>query len=171
MVGLVFPTLEMERDALAYRQEFFNYGEEWIHGSAGLSRAESYPTWIEKINDDLTRDDGEHIPGAVYFAVDEGFIVGMIAVRYKLNDYLLKFGGHIGYGVRPSQRRKGYASQMLELALEKCRALGIGRVLITCDDDNIGSARTAEKNGGVLENKVEEEGKITRRYWIEIKNG
>lgn len=171
MIELVFPTFDMEREALAYRQEFFDCGEGWIHGSAGFSRAENYAEWIEKINADITRDDGEHVSGTVYFAVDEGCIVGMIAIRHRLNDYLLRFGGHIGYGVRPSQRRKGYAARMLALALEKCRELGIGRALVTCDDDNVGSARTIEKNGGVLENKVEEEGKLIRRYWITVING
>lgn len=145
MIELVFPTLGMEREALDYRQEHIDCGERWIHGSGGLIRAESYAAWIEKINADLTCDDGEHVSATTYFAMDGGRIVGTIQVRHSLNDYLLRFGGHIGYGVRPSERRKGYAAQMLSLALEKCRELGIGRVLVTCHDENIGSARTIEK--------------------------
>lgn len=90
----------------------------------------------------------------------------MIDIRHRLNEYLLQFGGNIGYSVRPSQRRKGYATEMLALALEECRKLGIDRALVTCDKTNIGSAKTIQKNGGVLENEVLEGDRITQRYWI-----
>ena len=94
-------------------------------------------------------------------------IVGTINIRYKLNDYLLRIGGHIGYGIRPSERCKGYATKMLALALEKCRELGIDKALVTCDKDNLGSAKTIINNGGVLENEyTESDGNIVQRYWI-----
>ena len=92
----------------------------------------------------------------------------MIDIRHRLNEYLLQFGGNIGYSVRPSQRRKGYATEMLALALEECRKLGIDRALVTCDKTNIGSAKTIQKNGGVLENEVLEGDRITQRYWIAL---
>jgi len=82
---------------------------------------------------------------------------------------LLNSYGHIGYGVRPSERRKGYATQMLALALEKCRTLNIEKVLVSCDKDNIGSAKTIMKNGGTLFNEyTEDDGNITQQYWITL---
>ena len=92
----------------------------------------------------------------------------MIDIRHRLNEYLLQFGGNIGYSVRPSQRRKGYATEMLALALEECRKLGLDRALVTCDKTNIGSAKTIQKNGGILENEVLEGDRITQRYWIAL---
>ncbi len=91
-------------------------------------------------------------------------VVGFIAVRHSLNDFLLDQGGHIGYSVRPSRRREGHASRALGLALVRAAELGLDRVLVTCDDDNVGSARTIESQGGVLEDIRG----VKRRYWIEL---
>lgn len=85
-----------------------------------------------------------------------------------MNEYLLSYGGHIGYSVRRSERKKGYATEMLKLALKECEGLGITKVLLTCDKDNIASAKTIIKNEGILENEVQEEGGITQRYWINL---
>ncbi len=90
-------------------------------------------------------------------------------IRHFLNDYLEKFGGHIGYSVRKSERQKRYAKKMLELALEKCKELNINRVLLTCSKDNIPSMKTILSQGGVLENEVLEGERITCRYWIDLK--
>ncbi len=95
-------------------------------------------------------------------------IVGMIDLRHRLNDFLAECGGHIGYSVRPDERRKGYAKRMLALVLEEARGRGISRVLITCDDDNVASARTIEANGGVFERTACLDGEVLRRYWIEL---
>lgn len=164
---LVFPTPDMERKALDYRQEHFDCGEHEIHGDGGLDHAADFGEWIRKINGDLTRHDDTHVPSTAYFAVAAGEIVGTIQIRHCLNDFLLGYGGHIGFGVRPSRRRKGFASEMLRLALLKCRGLGIEKALVTCDKDNAGSARTILKNGGVLENEIpREDGNVLQRYWI-----
>jgi predicted acetyltransferase len=95
-------------------------------------------------------------------------LVGAVNIRHCLNDKLLAYWGHIGYGVRPDERRKGYASQALREALGVCRELGIDRALLSCNKDNIGSAKVILKNGGELENEVELEGRILQRYWIDI---
>jgi predicted acetyltransferase len=164
---LVFPTTGMEREALDYRREHFDCGEREIHGDGGLDHAESYLEWIDKINADLTRQEDTYVPATTFFAVAGDKIVGTIQIRHCLNDYLLGYGGHIGYGVRPSRRRLGYATEMLRLALAKCRELGIERALVTCDNDNIGSMRVILKNGGVLENEVSQKDDILlQRYWI-----
>ena len=90
-------------------------------------------------------------------------------IRHYLNEALLKEGGHIGDGIRPSERRKGYATEMIRLALIECRKLGIDRVLMTCEKNNIGSAKSILKNGGVLENEfVNSEGCVEQRYWIRV---
>lgn len=168
-LALVFPTPEMESEALAYRGEFRAAGETVIYGGAGLDRLDSYGDWLAKVNSDLTRDGGGFVPATTYFAVIGSRIVGTISIRHKLTDKLLEYGGHIGYAVRPSARRKGHATKMLALALEKCRELSIGNALVTCDKQNVGSARAIIKNGGVLEDeRPREDGGITQRYWITI---
>ncbi len=108
-----------------------------------------------------------YVPATLYFLVDDnGRIFGASHLRHELNDDLIQYGGHIGYGVRPSERRKGYSTMMLGMMLDVLRAKGYDKVLITCDDDNFGSILTIEKNGGVLENKVPNHQGIGRRYWI-----
>lgn len=110
------------------------------------------------------------VPDTTLFCLDKdrNIFVGAVNIRHYLNDGLLRTGGHIGDGIRPSERRKGYATAMIALALEECRRLGIRRVLMCCDRDNIGSAKSIIRNGGVLENEVEEDGHITQRYWIQL---
>ena len=96
-------------------------------------------------------------------------IVGRVSIRYELNEYLAHAGGHIGYGVRPRYRRRGYASAILEQAVERARAEGVGRVLVVCDDDNAGSATVIERGGGRLESVVTPDDGTPpfRRYWID----
>lgn len=94
---------------------------------------------------------------------DDGEFVGYLALRHELNDWLLEEGGHIGYSVRPSRRREGHASRALALAVRRAAELGLDRVLLTCDEDNDGSRRTIERNGGVYEDTR----KGKRRYWID----
>ena len=110
------------------------------------------------------------VPSYDYFAVDDDKFIGVIHIRSRLTEHLLKYGGHIGYGINPKYWKKGYGTKALELALIKARELGIEDVLITCDDDNIGSYKIIESNNGVLENKLNNEDAgekfLTRRYWI-----
>jgi len=97
-------------------------------------------------------------------------IIGRVSIRHVLNDYLSSVGGHVGYGVIPSERRKGYGSKILNLALPVAASLGISRLLLTCDDDNPGSIKVIENNGGVFENLIQDTNsmKMKRRYWIEL---
>ena len=113
------------------------------------------------------------VPDSVFFLLDtdRGRLLGAVDIRHYLNDQLLKEGGHIGDGIRPSERRKGYATEMIRLALIECGKLGIDRVLMTCDKDNIGSAKSIINNGGILENEfVNSDGAIEQRYWIDIRD-
>lgn len=113
---------------------------------------------------------GNNVPDSTYFCLDteRDIFVGAVNIRHYLNDKLLFSGGHIGDGIRPSERRKGLGTKMIALALDECRKLGIHDVLMCCDKSNIASARTIEKNGGVLENEVSEDGVPVLRYWIKV---
>lgn len=111
-----------------------------------------------------------HVPDSTYFCLDEerDMIVGAVNIRHFLNESLLLNGGHIGDGVRPSERRKGIATEMIRLALEECKKLNITPVLMVCDKENIGSAKSIIHNGGILENEIEIDGVIEQRYWIHL---
>ena len=113
---------------------------------------------------------GGLVPDSTFFCLDEerNIFVGAVNIRHDLNEYLLRSGGHIGDGVRPSERRKGIATAMIALALEECRTLGNNRVLMVCDKANVGSARSIQKNGGVLENEILDDGVWEQRYWIDL---
>ena len=122
-------------------------------------------------NRDQSKLPAYYVPSYDYFAVDDDKFIGVINIRIRLTDNLLKYGGHIGYGVNPKYWKMGYGKEMLKLALQDFKDLIEGdKILITCDDDNIGSYKIIESNGGVLENKIENEyaGEkfLTRRYWI-----
>lgn len=168
---LVFPSLKHEKEAKAYVLEFKNNNEKDIPGAGNLQKLD-YNEWLVKVNNDLSKEKLEkgRVPAIQYFGMIDDRIIGTIQIRCELNEYLLNFGGHIGYSIRPSERRKGYADEMLKLALEKCKEIGIFKVLITCNKNNIGSAKTIIKNGGILENEVinQSENEITARYWISL---
>lgn len=111
------------------------------------------------------------VPDSTFFLIDEerNRLLGAVNIRHYLNEGLLLHGGHIGDGIRPSERRKGYATEMIRLALIECKKLGIDKVLMICDKDNIGSRKSIINNGGILENEiVDEDGNIEQRYWINL---
>ncbi|MCW8929406.1 MAG: GNAT family N-acetyltransferase [Gammaproteobacteria bacterium] len=111
------------------------------------------------------------VPNTFLVGVVDGQIVGRLSLRHRLNNFLEKIGGHIGYGVIQSCRQQGNATEMLKQALPICLSLGIGKVLITCDIDNLGSQKVIEKCGGIFENVTNDSQlKVQkRRYWIDIK--
>ena len=108
------------------------------------------------------------VPDSTFFCLDEerNIFVGAVNIRHYLSESLLLNGGHIGDGVLPSERRKGVATRMIALALEECKKLGIGDILMVCDKENIGSAKSIINNGGELENEVVVNGVVEQRYWI-----
>ena len=110
------------------------------------------------------------VPDSTFFCLDEerNIMVGAVNIRHQLNESLLLNGGHIGDGVRPSERRKGIATKMIELALKECEQLGIDKVLMVCNKENIGSAKSIINNGGILENEVVVDGVVEQRYWITL---
>ncbi len=156
---LIEPTAEYCQQIQAYRKEFLDSGDS-MDGTAGLRRMEDPEKWIElsSLYKDPDNVPEGLVPATQYIFVreEDNKIVGMLQIRHVLNGYLEKYGGHIGYSVAPSERRKGYASQMLKTALPACRELGIDKVLITCNDGNVGSRKTILANGGVYESTVYE---------------
>ncbi|WP_423219421.1 GNAT family N-acetyltransferase [Clostridium sulfidigenes] len=171
MFKLVKPTLSMEKEYVDYITEWEATEEKIVPNAAkrdSMSFKELVNKW-EEYESERMYEKGL-VPSSMYFLMDEDKkIYGAIDIRHELNDYLLRYGGHIGYGIRPSQRRKGYASQMLTLALPIVKELGISKALITCDKNNTGSAKTIMNNGGILENEVINGDEITQRYWIELR--
>lgn len=163
---------------LSYADEIIKYKEEslaespLINGSAGLDRFSSIEIWLEELKKRSCEDTVPKglVPSSTYLGVREkdNYIVGMIDIRHYLNEYLTEAGGHIGYGVRKTERNKGYSKQMLKLALEKCKELKIKRVLITCDEDNIASEKVILSANAKLEDIRNVNGENKKRFWIEL---
>ena len=163
---------------LSYADEIIKYKEESlaespiINGSAGLDRFSSIEDWLEELNKRSCEDTVPKglVPSSTYLGIREkdNYIVGMIDIRHYLNEYLTQAGGHIGYGVRKTERNKGYAKQMLKLALEKCKELKIKKVLITCDEDNIASEKVILSANAKLEDIRNVDGENKKRFWIDL---
>ena len=163
---------------LSYADEIIKYKEESlvespiINGSAGLDRFSSIEIWLEELKKRSCEDTVPKglVPSSTYLAVREkdNYIVGMIDIRHYLNEYLTQVGGNIGYGVRKTERNKGYAKQMLKLALEKCKELKIKKVLITCDEDNIASEKVILSANAKLEDIRNVDGENKTRFWIDL---
>ena len=170
---LVKPSSEYANQIIEYRQEFLNAGDS-MDGTGSLRRFENPEEYIKTCAE---YEDAQTVPTHLVPATQFLFIrksdnklVEMIQVRHCFNDYLKKYAGHIGYSVRPSERRKGYAKEMLRITLPFCREIGLNKVLITCTDGNIGSEKTILANGGVYESTVHEpnENKNLKRFWINL---
>lgn len=172
-IQLVLPSEEYLDQVWAYRQEFLDAGSS-MDGCGPLRFNESAQQWLDdtrRYMDPATVPEGK-VQATQFLAVREsdGKVVGMIQVRHYFNEYLEKYAGNIGYFVRPSERRKGYATEMLRLALPFCKGLGLDRVLITCETGNEGSRHTILKNGGVYESTVQEpdRDRALERYWVTV---
>ena len=163
---------------LSYADEIIKYKEESlaespiINGSAGLDRFSSIEIWFEELKKRSCENTVPKglVPSSTYLAVREkdNYIVGMIDIRHYLNEYLTQVGGNIGYGVRKTERNKGYAKQMLKLALEKCKELKIKKVLITCDEDNIASEKVILSANAKFEDIRNVDGENKKRFWIDL---
>lgn len=169
---LVFPTKQMQKEIEEYVQEFYDNGST-INGIGGYTKINDFDKWLDEVNKDLSKEtvSQERVSATLYFTKrkSDNKIVGNVQIRHKLNEKLLQCGGHIGDSIRPSERRKGYATEQIRLALLKCKNLGIDRVLMDCDKNNIGSAKAIKNNGGVLDNEIYVENELIQRYWISLK--
>ncbi len=150
-IRLVKPTLELKDQALAYRQEHFDFGEQIINGSELFDQIASYKEWFEKVtaNASTKTVDPNWVLTDTFFAVraSDHKIVGIADLRYQLNDFLKDFG-NCGYSVRPSERRKGYATEILRQICLAAKKHGLKQLQLSVETDNAASIRAIEKNGG-----------------------
>lgn len=172
----VFPNADYKDKAEDFISEFYAYGSQ-INGSGGLDRylqESTYEKWLEKVmaDIDIANIAKGRVPAFTYFYVRESDnkIVGMINIRLALNDFLRNEGGHIGYCIRPTERKKHYATNMLNEALMFCETIGLNNLIITCDKSNTGSAKTIRNCGGILDAEFYSDtfGEVIQRYVIEI---
>ena len=170
---LIKPDISYEKDILSFRKEMLD-AHSSLDGTGALKRVDNIAEWLDLNHRAENKDTlpahlvtGEQF---VYVRETDNKIVGMIQFRHYFNDYLEKYGGHIGYSVRPDERRKGYATGMLSACLQICRAYGLVSVLISCKQGNEGSKRTILANGGIYESTVfcEPDGVYLERYWIHL---
>lgn len=167
---IVRPSSEMKEAIWEYRQEYFDSGETHINGSCGIAQADNFDEWLEFVLS-IEKDKLRHnVHASTFFSVrkTDDRIIGSIQLRHSLTPELEKHGGHIGYGIRPSERRKGYGKQQLLLVLDEARNLKLPRVMITCDEDNTASKKTAISCGGILAGEHIYEGKAHQIYWIDL---
>lgn len=170
MIKLVRPTIDMKESALNYKKEHFDNNEMIINGSELLDKMDSYEEWLKSVTDNTSEDtvNPDWVVTDTFFAVDElGEIVGIIDLRHTLNEFLKDFG-NCGYSVRPSRRRKGYATEMLRQVIEVAKRAGLQELHFSVEKDNAPSIKTIIKNGGVYERSFEFQGEQADIYKIEL---
>ena len=159
-------------EIMQFRQKFLSVGECSINGSRGLHNYDNYEDWLWLVKECEKPDNTLlGVQASTSFAVrNDGTVVGCIELRHTLNEALTVIGGHIGFSVVPTERRKGYATKMLRKMLAEAKKTGLTKVLLTCDIDNIGSYKTVEACGGVKEQEEPFvlDGEPYYKYWIEL---
>jgi predicted acetyltransferase len=171
-IKLIKPTLEYAKDIMEYRKEFLDLGDS-LDGCGSLRACSTAMEWISDLimleNVDTCPKDKVCSDTYLGVRVSDNAIVGIIDFRHHIDHPILGvWGGHIGYSVRPKERKKGYATEMLKQVLVKCREKALDKALITCDSDNIGSKKTITANGGIYEKTVQVDGVKKERYWIDL---
>ena len=167
------PTAEYAEQILECKKEYLAEGSS-MDGCGPLRRTEDPMEYIQKcaLEEDPKTCPAPLVPATQLMLIRKADdrVLGFLQVRHEFNEYLSKFGGHIGYSVRPSERRRGYAKEMLRMALPYCREIGLDQVLITCMDGNVGSEKTILANGGVYESTVHEplDRVDLKRFWITL---
>jgi predicted acetyltransferase len=158
-------TLADEAQALKGHSELAIDNYEYL---LGYSEDMPWSDYLEILKNESTGQNLKegHVPETFLIAENEGNLVGRASIRHELNDFMFRVRGHIGYQVRPSYRRQGFATEILKQSLTFINELGVKEVLVTCDDDNVGSIKVIESQGGILENTVAFERILKRRYWI-----
>lgn len=171
-VKLIEATIDYEKELIEYIREFQETGET-IHGGADIQYKKNIEEWLQANENNKREETVEKnlMPASSFILIRENDkkLLGLLNIRHKLNDFLYRRGGHIGYSIKTTEREKGYGYEILRLALAEAKKLGLDRVLVTCDENNMASRKIIEKNKGVLENIVSIGEEELRRYWIEVK--
>jgi len=175
-IKLIEPSLEYADDIWAFRAEILEKdadNEDRFAGCMSLDSSGSAEEWIHicqlRKSKDTCREVGTEVPSNMYLAIrqSDNRLVGIIDLRHHINHPILgTWGGHCGYSVRPSERGKGYAKEMLRLNIQNAKALGIEKMLVTCDADNLASEKTIIGNGGIFESTIDVDGTEMKRYWV-----
>lgn len=167
---LIFPDISHKEAYIDIISEW-KQSDEFKNGHISpwaLFRGNSFEEFLQIAQDDLW-EKNQWVPATLFFLMELERILGAIQIRHSIDlPHLMEFGGHISYGIRPSERRKWYAREMLRLGLIETKKLWIERVLLWCSDDNPGSYKTIEANGGVFDRYTEFQWEKARRYWIEM---
>lgn len=153
-----------------YISEWYDNNDKIVPWSTDVRHHGGFNSMLEMQNEAITPPkNSDFVRAKTFVLIDRGIIVGAANIRYQLNDWLQKVGGHVGYGVRRSERGKGYATTILKYALEELRNDFVEYALITCDEDNFGSAKVIERNGGKEDKPyISESQNVTKRYWIKL---
>ena len=177
-IKLIEPTTDYAEDIWAFRREILEKdtdSEDQFAGCMSLDISASAEEWIHicqlRKNEKTCREVGTEVPSDMYLAIrqSDNRLVGIIDLRHHINHPILgTWGGHCGYSVRPSERGKGYAKEMLRLNIQNAKRLGIEKMLVTCDTSNSASEKTILANGGVFEKFIDVDGTQMKRYWIKV---
>lgn len=168
MLNFILPTEQNRADVLAFYDEIENNGDECI----GIGNYKNYDLWLSGMQN---RHSGKDLPeGYVrenfYLCYDGARLIGVFSLKFELTEFLLNYGGHIGYATRPSERNRGLATQMLKQGLELSKEFGLKDILCVCDYDNYASERVILKNGGIFENELYDPNQevTVKRFWIHL---
>jgi predicted acetyltransferase len=174
MPELILPTVRLRNSWLAARDEWgrgVHQPGSGLHTDDDVETEAGFSAWIGRLADEansgLPPAEGR-VHADYWWIVEEDKYLGCITLRHALTDFLLRAGGHVGYGLRPSARGRGLAGWALRMIFPRARKLGLDRLLVTCEDSNVASARTIENAGGELEDVRDTELGLTRRYWIAL---
>ena len=171
------PSLERKDEIIEYLDEFVKYNSN-INGTGSLDKIYDGYTFEEALErclnmkNELYAKSINRVPGKTFLLIkkDDNKIVGTINIRWNLSEKMLEFGGHIGYGIRPTERRKGYNKIQLYLVLLEAQKLNLDKVMLDCSVDNLGSDKTIKALGGILERCEldESDNTMTNVYWINV---
>lgn len=169
-LALIVPSKELKEEALQYKEEHFAHGDRNVHGSGGLAYYDDYDAWLKHIDAIREMQTDADIKTSTFFSrrLSDGKLIGCVKIHHTLNDEL-RNGGHVAYGIRPSERGKGYGTKQLKLVLEFAKREGMGQVIVACDKENVASAKTAMSCGGILLKEFNEDGIIKQHYFFEMK--